>query len=958
MSAPRSPDPRSPTPRPPPLPRPPRLRSPPPPPSMSSASPIKHDSPADHGKPNGDDKPPVRPHKPLNRVPRACNACRKQKMRCEGAENPPCKRCRHAGIDCMFEKPVRDTALTSEQGMERIRNLETQVTSIQTTLTELVTTLRGTSHLPPTPAHSASSLPPMHTSSPHFGPYPGSGPSPTAPSPVLSNHSHSGAPNGSMQYPPMADGVVTHSSSSEREYTPGGSYPMSQSRGPPPGHHHHRSHSEAGPSQLQAPLPSQKQYGPIPYLSHPSNLPGSQPPFNNSMNSAVMHPPTSLPPFSSLQGMVSSPHPAQFPPHLRPRSSSNNHGPSSSPGANALPPNYPPLPHINPQSRPPSGHYTTSRNIPPSAVTSADSTDEEGELPMSGLTAPFAVLRNMAQEAADREDDNSSETRTRSHSPHQGRPDRPPKRRKTNHRPMPHAYPDVVTKGLISEHEARELFEIFYRGCSTFLPIFDPAIDTFDDLHKRSPFCVDCICMVGARVRDGGGPASETYTKILDEVQAISCQTLFSPVARQEAVQAMILVAGWSTNQWLSGGHAVRMALEIGMHKSWPKLAKRIRANKMSTSDDERELLASARTFLCLFLFEHQLSFGTGRPAILREDESVADCQLLLQHPLAIQDDSRLVSMVELMIIRERVHNRLAAVEGHDDESAFQILAEAHVQFDGWYERWDGSLAQQYDDGTFYRQSLQIQRSFAELFHNATALRGIRGPDDVAMMPPKQRKLAMRTLDIARRGLSTCLRSDAYREGMKYAVDYTHVTATFVASFLMRLARLFPHDCDPQAIMQEVEELATLLSQIPATRYARTLRLMLRAARKRRLPHLRKMSELSSPGSIDSKSSTSKPLGGSPAHQSLSPTAYTNAQHSPTATMTMNGMQIQGGSFTQEAIEQLAPGFQLGPGDEVPLWLHDSNLGSVNVSLAQYGLEAFLIPAQFSEEHRPVPEIW
>jgi len=218
--------------------------------------------------------------------------------------------------------------------------------------------------------------------------------------------------------------------------------------------------------------------------------------------------------------------------------------------------------------------------------------------------------------------------------------------------------------------------------------------------------------------------------------------------------------------------------------------------------------------------------------------------------------------------------------------------------------------------------------------------------------------LAMRTLDIARHGLSTCLRSAAYREGMKYAVDYTHVSATFVASFLMRLARLFPHDCDPQTIMADVEELAVLLSEIPATRYARTLRLMLRAARKRRLPHLRKMSELSSPGSIDSKSSTSKPLSGSPAHQSLSPTAYTNAQHSPTTAMTMNGMQIQGGSFTQEAIEQLAPGFQLGPGDEVPLWLHDSNLGNMNVSLAQYGLEAFLIPPQFSEEHRPVPEIW
>jgi hypothetical protein len=94
-----------------------------------------------------------------------------------------------------------------------------------------------------------------------------------------------------------------------------------------------------------------------------------------------------------------------------------------------------------------------------------------------------------------------------------------------------------VTKNILSEAEARELFRMyvpviftllcltmldsFYHGCSTFLyvtlrqvsnlancsfsPVFDSNSDTFDALHDRSPFAVDCICMVAARVRDGGG---------------------------------------------------------------------------------------------------------------------------------------------------------------------------------------------------------------------------------------------------------------------------------------------------------------------------------------------------------------------------------------------------------------------------------------------------------------------
>jgi len=78
------------------------------------------------------------------------------------------------------------------------------------------------------------------------------------------------------------------------------------------------------------------------------------------------------------------------------------------------------------------------------------------------------------------------------------------------------------------------------------------------------------------------GKSSEIHLKCLEEVQAISSATLFAPVVRCEAVQSMslsifeciqflmintllllVLVSGWSDNGWLSGGHAVRMAMEL-----------------------------------------------------------------------------------------------------------------------------------------------------------------------------------------------------------------------------------------------------------------------------------------------------------------------------------------------------------------------------------------------------------
>src|ERR1700722_698384 len=176
------------------------------------------------------------------------------------------------------------------------------------------------------------------------------------------------------------------------------------------------------------------------------------------------------------------------------------------------------------------------------------------------------------------------------------------------------------------------------------------------------------------------------------------------------------------------------------------------------------------------------MSFGTGRPAVLKDDETIRDCSLLLQHPLSIEDDMRLISTVELMAIRERVHNKLAPYDQPVDEHTFDALRQAEQEFQAWYATWDEVFSRKYEDGgellplhvlriahgfsAFYRQSLQLQLYHAQLFHNATALRGINGYDDVCKMPERQRQLALRSIHIARQGLDITVNSPTYREGM------------------------------------------------------------------------------------------------------------------------------------------------------------------------------------------------
>lgn len=264
-------------------------------------------------------------------------------MRCQGAEAPPCLRCKTANIPCTFEKPARESQAIGEAGLERIRSLEVQVSSMSANLYELVNLFRTSNKAPTVVSPSA---------------YGGPG--------SLSNTAW---PSNSDQF-------------------------------------------------------SQKR--PIQPLRHPPQ-PGTQAD-HQQMNVAL----------------PSSQH------------------------------------HLQPPSTLPSPRNSSKRQYFHSTVTSAASSDDEEELPSSALVAPIEVLRGLADAAAERAATEAKEQAKKSEHPaklqqsttntaqdnpvdvsrkreidsnHTGRYKR---RKKAD---PPHAYADVVTKGIISEATARELFK-------------------------------------------------------------------------------------------------------------------------------------------------------------------------------------------------------------------------------------------------------------------------------------------------------------------------------------------------------------------------------------------------------------------------------------------------------------------------------------------------------------------
>jgi len=204
---------------------------------------------------------------------------------------------------------------------------------------------------------------------------------------------------------------------------------------------------------------------------------------------------------------------------------------------------------------------------------------------------------------------------------------------------------------------------------------------------------------------------------------------------------------------------------------------------------------------------------------------------------------------------------------------------------------------------------------------------------------------------------------------MKYAVHYTHATATFAASFLLRLARLFPDECDIQDIRMHVEHLSNLLVEIPGKRYALTLQLMLKRGKKRkaastsRSPKMSRESHPHPPTHHRSLSMVSEPSPGMVMNQSMSTEQFSPTYEAPFSSpeMTMHSqhgphmaIHVPHQNTTDVVnVDNIWRGFEMTSNEQLPVWLSDQSLGGS--SFSQNGMDAFLLPNDYLP---PAPQIW
>lgn len=559
-------------------------------------------------------------------------------------------------------------------------------------------------------------------------------------------------------------------------------------------------------------------------------------------------------------------------------------------------------------------HKYATYGIVPSTVPSSDDGSEDA-LSRSTIDAPIEALQGLANAAAE------AAAAPCASSPI-GK-----KRRRPEHLPR-NAFPHVVEKGLVSEDEARQLFNIFFTGCHLFIPLFDPSYDTFEGIMERTPWTFDSILAISSKIKSGSGPLAPTLCKCLEEAQGIARSSLFGPVVRKEAVMGMLLLSAWSTDGWLPSGHAMRMALSLGLHHALDKLADD--GGKKRSDEEERDLVVAARIWLCLYWFDHQMSLETGRPILLRDESSIRHCRNLLTHRMASPTDIRLISMVELIGQKTQIYETLTALNGHINHNTLAFIRRANVALDKWFTDCDELHRQAMDEESLLRRILVTELHYAKLWLVCVALRGVSWEK----MSFEQRELAFQAKDAAFNCLSVFLDSVEYRAALRYAVHDILVMLAFSGLFLLKMASLFQSEVDLAAIIGQVEQLAQILSGVAAERYASALRIMLTSLRRK--------------------------LGMIPAAQDTSPSVSNPDMSAPYVDPQISQSVLP--SLTAEDLRLVQRGNDFGPSklSAIPLWLQEQNLDDLGLPVnGSDGIFPTISDANgWFGEFVPVPEAW
>ncbi|KAH6876414.1 hypothetical protein B0T10DRAFT_497950 [Thelonectria olida] len=364
-------------------------------------------------------------------------------------------------------------------------------------------------------------------------------------------------------------------------------------------------------------------------------------------------------------------------------------------------------------------------------------------------------------------------------------------------RPLPESrgeLDDFISRGVISEHEAEELYKTFHMSLNHYLWVgLEQTHNSFHSVRKSSELLTATILAVTALHIP---TSAETFDKCYKEFLALISSLMFSRYHNIDDVRGLCIAAFWLSDvSWKLSGHAIRIATELNMHQSFTKAL-----------EGDREHFLRARLWYMLYVCDHHFSIAYGRPAMIAESTQIREHELFLASPFAGPLDARILSQVALMQILTRVYERFAvgrlpdpnrirygtASTANDtssdmlEEEDFVDLRNYNLEIEQWRMRWYARQQSNSFIGTFPPKGIILYSYFAKLQLNILAVRGVSL--NSGRLSTERKEFTNMAISAAASILTFVLEEEDMRRALVGTPLYVHTMIAFASVFLMKVA--------------------------------------------------------------------------------------------------------------------------------------------------------------------------
>ncbi|KAG2002085.1 hypothetical protein GB937_009750, partial [Aspergillus fischeri] len=386
---------------------------------------------------------------------------------------------------------------------------------------------------------------------------------------------------------------------------------------------------------------------------------------------------------------------------------------------------------------------------------------------------------------------------------------------------------DVIARGIITEEQARGIYERFMNGSKNFLPLFDPVRDTYDSIRSRSLFCFTVIIYLASRAVPELRSNNHLQRVLQDEAQKLAEDSFFERPTKLETVQGMILLAAYSEKSWFSTALILRTALDSGLEKSLDTLLAQTNTPRsyLSATMEDRILVWQTRTWLITYTTELDIAAGTGRKSRVNELD-VAKLRKYLDYPLSLPSDMRTVCVIEIHQLRARARRTI------DSTTAGQLLSTElpaiMARLEEWWKTWDGIHDQNgFHAGAFQRSSLKYMLNYARVYVLCATIARIQKRPSSEVLPDPESDAVLglwkSLVEIIMGQMAWLVNESAYRCQLTWAPTYPALTIAFITTFAVRVARWHPALIDQSLVLQRAQQISEILKLPPYPDIHRTV---------------------------------------------------------------------------------------------------------------------------------------